>query len=61
MNDPRPDRVRNAEDTILDLHAENERLRAAASAKRMYACMPGCTQQGDVIVGGEGQALRSRL
>lgn len=26
--DPRTARVRNAEETILDLHAENERLRA---------------------------------
>lgn len=27
MSDPRPDRVRNAEDTVLALHAEIERLR----------------------------------
>jgi hypothetical protein len=29
MIDPRPDRVRNAEDTIIDLHRANERLRLA--------------------------------
>ena len=29
MKDPRPDRIRNAEDTILELHAKIERLRAA--------------------------------
>lgn len=28
MSDPRPDRVRNAEDTIIELHREIERLRA---------------------------------
>lgn len=35
MDDPRPDRVRNAEDTILELHAEIERLRGALAEAQM--------------------------
>lgn len=31
------------------------------SAKRLYNCLPSGPQQGDVIVGGAGMALRTRL
>lgn len=58
MTDPRPARVRNAEETILDLHAEIERLRTALHEIRDHGMSWGgqaCARHAWLAVGDNQQ------
>lgn len=67
-NDPRPTRIRNAEDTILDLRAEIERLRkalevAAIAMERAAESLPSSQSIGHAwgLLDGNAKATRKIL